>query len=82
MLFPPTVVQLLPSSATHDLAGFLSFQSWASIIFEVVLMFAFTFFYIAVVFNPIEQADNLKKYGGFIPASDRGGPPPSTWSTC
>jgi preprotein translocase subunit SecY len=27
----------------------------------------FAFFYTAVVFNPVETADNLKKYGGFIP---------------
>ena len=27
----------------------------------------FTFLYTAVTFNPVDQADNLKKYGGFIP---------------
>jgi preprotein translocase subunit SecY len=39
-----------------------------------VLIFAFTFFYVAVVFNSIEQADNLKKYGGFIPGVRPGRP--------
>ncbi|RMF05669.1 MAG: preprotein translocase subunit SecY [Alphaproteobacteria bacterium] len=33
----------------------------------VVLIVFFAFFYTAVVFNPSETADNLKKYGGFIP---------------
>ena len=33
----------------------------------VVLIIFFTFFYTAVVFNPTETADNLKKHGGFIP---------------
>ena len=33
----------------------------------VGLIVFFAFFYTAVVFNPIETADNLKKYGGFIP---------------
>ncbi len=33
----------------------------------VALIIFFTFFYTAVVFNPVETADNLKKYGGFIP---------------
>ena len=74
MLFPVTVFQLLPSSATHDLAAFFSYQSWAFIIGEGVLIFAFTFFYVAVVFNSIEQADNLKKYGGFVPGIRPGRP--------
>ena len=34
----------------------------------------FTFFYTAVQFNPDEQADNLKKYGGFIPGIRPGRP--------
>ena len=34
----------------------------------------FTFFYTAVTFNPVEQADNLKKYGGFIPGVRPGRP--------
>jgi preprotein translocase subunit SecY len=74
MLFPVTVFQLLPSGPTHDLAGFFSFNSWAYIIGESVLIFCFTFFYVAVVFNSIEQADNLKKYGGYIPGIRPGRP--------
>ncbi len=37
------------------------------IAFYVALIVFFTFFYTAVVFNPVDTADNLKKYGGFIP---------------
>ncbi len=33
----------------------------------VALIVFFAFFYTAVVFNPVETADNLKKYGGFVP---------------
>jgi preprotein translocase subunit SecY len=33
----------------------------------VALIIFFSFFYTAIVFNPVETADNLKKYGGFIP---------------
>ncbi len=32
-----------------------------------LLVVFFAYFYTAIVFNPIEQADNMKKYGGFIP---------------
>jgi preprotein translocase subunit SecY len=31
------------------------------------LIIFFCFFYTAIVFNPVETADNLKKYGGFVP---------------
>ena len=33
----------------------------------VALIVFFAFFYTAVVFNPKDTADNLKKYGGFMP---------------
>ena len=33
----------------------------------VALIVFFCFFYTAIVFNPVETADNLKKHGGFIP---------------
>jgi preprotein translocase subunit SecY len=36
-------------------------------VFYIGLIVFFTFFYTAVVFNPVETADNLKKHGGFIP---------------
>ena len=41
---------------------------------EVLLIIVFTYFYTAVQFNPIDQADNLKKYGGFIPGIRPGRP--------
>jgi preprotein translocase subunit SecY len=42
----------------------------------------FCFFYTAVVFNPEETADNLKRNGGFIPASVRARIRRPTWITC
>ena len=47
---------------------------WPFLIGEAVLIFGFTFFYVAVIFNSIEQADNLKKYGGFVPGVRPGRP--------
>lgn len=52
------------------IAGFLDFftrgGAWFSVVLVVMIIF-FSFFYTAVVFNPTETADNLKKAGGFIP---------------
>jgi preprotein translocase subunit SecY len=39
-----------------------------------ILIVAFTFFYVSITFNPIEVADNMKKYGGFIPGIRPGRP--------
>jgi len=39
-----------------------------------ILIIAFTFFYVSITFNPVEVADNMKKYGGFIPGIRPGRP--------
>jgi preprotein translocase subunit SecY len=74
MAFPPTVGQIVPWTIAHDLARFLAPGGWPFLIGEAVLIFGFTFFYVAVIFNSIEQADNLKKYGGFVPGVRPGRP--------
>jgi preprotein translocase subunit SecY len=44
------------------------------VIGEVLFIIIFTYFYTAVTFNPVDQADNLKRYGGFIPGVRPGRP--------
>jgi preprotein translocase subunit SecY len=44
------------------------------IVFYVALILFFAFFYTAITFNPEEVADNMKKYGGFIPGIRAGRP--------
>ncbi|RFS86654.1 preprotein translocase subunit SecY [Actinomadura spongiicola] len=46
---------------------------WHMAIFFVFIIF-FTYFYVAITFNPTEVADNMKKYGGFIPGIRPGRP--------
>src|SRR6478672_1072824 len=74
MAFPPTVGQLINSPTTHSIANFFSPQNAPYVIGESVLIILFTYFYTAVTFNPVDQADNLKKYGGFIPGVRPGRP--------
>jgi preprotein translocase subunit SecY len=77
MAIPPTVGQLIGQNrndfATH-VATFFSPQSWHYVLGEAILIILFTYFYTAVTFNPVDQADNLKKYGGFIPGVRPGRP--------
>jgi preprotein translocase subunit SecY len=39
-----------------------------------LLIIGFTYFYVAITFNPVEVADNMKRYGGFIPGIRAGRP--------
>ncbi len=74
MAFPPTIGQLLNTPAALDFAAFFSPNGWAYVVGEVLFIIIFTYFYTAVTFNPVDQADNLKKYGGFIPGVRPGRP--------
>ena len=74
MAFPPTIGQLLNTAAALAFADFFSPSGWAYIVGEVFFIIIFTYFYTAVTFNPVDQADNLKKYGGFIPGVRPGRP--------
>lgn len=49
-------------------------QSWVYLTLYGLLVLFFTFFYTAITFNPEEVADNMKKYGGFIPGIRAGRP--------
>ena len=77
MAIPPTIGSLIGQNrnnfATH-LASFFSPQSWHYVLGESIFIILFTYFYTAVTFNPVDQADNLKKYGGFIPGVRPGRP--------
>jgi preprotein translocase subunit SecY len=74
MAFPPTVGQLMNNELGKDFAAFFSPNGWAYIVGESIFIILFTYFYTAVTFNPVDQADNLKKYGGFIPGVRPGRP--------
>src|SRR5918999_3454169 len=74
MAFPPTVGQLLNNNFGRDFAAFFSPNGWAYIVGESIFIVLFTYFYTAVTFNPVDQAENLKKYGGFIPGVRPGRP--------
>jgi preprotein translocase subunit SecY len=73
LAFPPTMAQYFP--ATRDFVN-EHFQpgNWTYLLIEGFMIVIFTYFYTAVQFNPVDQADNLRKYGGYIPGI-RPGPP-------
>ncbi|MFA5928868.1 MAG: preprotein translocase subunit SecY [Candidatus Margulisiibacteriota bacterium] len=60
-----TVVNFFPGEFMKGVAASLGGGAIYAI-FLFFLIFFFTFFYTAIMFNPVELADNIKKYGGFI----------------
>jgi preprotein translocase subunit SecY len=74
MLIPPTIAQFLPGGQTSWFSRAFGPSSVLYIVGEALLIILFTYFYTAVTFNPIDQADNLKKYGGFVPGVRPGRP--------
>src|SRR5438270_9453112 len=78
MAIPPTLGQLLGQNRTNnfatDVQNFFNPQGWHYVLGESLLIIVFTYFYTAVTFNPVDQAENLRKYGGFIPGVRPGRP--------
>jgi len=74
MLIPTTFGQFLSHNGQNWITRTLGPSSWFYMLGEAILIVFFTYFYTAVTFNPIDQADNLKKYGGFVPGVRPGRP--------
>jgi preprotein translocase subunit SecY len=51
----------------QDVTAFIGHGEPAYMVLYAALIIFFAFFYTAIVFNPVDTADNLKKYGGFVP---------------
>ncbi len=67
ILFPVTLANFAPWDSVKSAAATLSpGQPLYMVVYTLAIVF-FCFFYTAIVFNPEETADNLRKYGGFVP---------------
>jgi len=69
MFLPSTVAQLFPNvDWIQNLVSVALVPGglWYSIIYGLIIIF-FAYFYTAIVFNPMEMADNMRKNGGYIP---------------
>lgn len=67
LMFPATMAQFVQAPWLKSMQEALSPSGSIYNILFVALIIFFCFFYTEIVFNPNEVADNLKKYGGFIP---------------
>jgi preprotein translocase subunit SecY len=69
LLLPATIASFSQNQTgwLAELGAWLGRGHPIYLLLYVALIIFFTFFYTAVVFNPVETADNLRKYGGFVP---------------
>ncbi len=69
LTFPGTL-DLFFQKKSQALDSFARWLSWGEPLYTVIyvtLIILFAFFYVGIVFNPTELADNMRKYGGFVP---------------
>ena len=67
IMFPATIAGFIEIPWVQDMAGRLAPGTLLYTLVYVAMIFFFCYFYTAIIFNPVDIADNLKKYGGFIP---------------
>lgn len=76
MMFPATIGSWM--SPTSGFNQFINhYFHFGSVLYNVLyaaLILFFTYFYVAIIFNPVDVADNIKKYGGFVPGIRPGRP--------
>jgi preprotein translocase subunit SecY len=67
ILFPATVATFIPNPAFQRFAqGLVRGHLLYTVVYALLIIF-FCYFYTAIVFNPNDLSENMKKYGGFIP---------------
>jgi preprotein translocase subunit SecY len=74
LMFPPKLVGMLPFEAAKRFGAAIDYGTfWYNLIYAVLIFF-FSYFWVATQFNPIQIADDLKKYGGYLPGIRPGRP--------
>lgn len=75
LMFPGTIASWFPNNSFAVwVANAFNFQSFFYNLLYATFIIFFTYFYSAITFNPMDVADNIKKYGGFIPGLRPGRP--------
>ncbi len=67
IMFPATIAQFIDHPWMQQVSAMMTPGTLGYSILFVAAIFFFCYFYTAVIFNPVDVADNMKKYGGYIP---------------
>ncbi|WP_277281982.1 preprotein translocase subunit SecY [Veillonella caviae] len=74
LMFPVTIAQFIDNEVVHKIADLFTWGTPLQTALYAILIFIFTYFYTAISINITDMADNMKKYGGFIPGIRAGKP--------
>ena len=74
LMFPVTIAQFIDNDFVHKIADLFTWGTPLQTALYALLIFIFTYFYTAISINITDMADNMKKYGGFIPGIRAGKP--------
>lgn len=74
LMFPVTIAQFIDNEFVHKVADLFTWGTPLQTVLYAILIFIFTYFYTAISINITDMADNMKKYGGFIPGIRAGKP--------
>ncbi|MFC2717419.1 MAG: preprotein translocase subunit SecY [Veillonella parvula] len=74
LMFPVTIAQFIDNEFVHKAADLFTWGTPLQTALYAILIFIFTYFYTAISINITDMADNMKKYGGFIPGIRAGKP--------
>ncbi|ETS92959.1 MULTISPECIES: preprotein translocase subunit SecY [Veillonella] len=74
LMFPVTLAQFIDNDMVHKFADYFTWGTPLQTALYAILIFIFTYFYTAISINITDMADNMKKYGGFIPGIRAGKP--------
>lgn len=74
LMFPVTIAQFIEIGWVKTVAGWFAWGTPMHTILYALLIMFFTYFYTAVTLNISDMAENMKKYGGFIPGLRPGKP--------
>ena len=74
VMFPVTIAQFIENDFVHKIADLFTWGTPLQTALYAILIFIFTYFYTAISINITDMADNMKKYGGFIPGIRAGKP--------
>ena len=74
LMFPLTVAQFVENTTIREIAAYLEWGTPLQTAIYVALIIFFTYFYTAVTVKIPDMAENLKKYGGFVPGIRPGQP--------
>lgn len=67
LMFPATIANFIPHPWMNKISQLLLPGKFVYEFSYVILIFFFCYFYTAVTFNPVDVAENMRKYGGYVP---------------